>query len=169
MNKNSQNPLDARLQKHPFISSVILMAFCNISLYILYLTFPFAIMPLTEKAGIPIDGSGVPLGRIISVIIMCAAVLFADVFYAIKAESRLGFPIWFIGIPINFILFSVIPHNDFFDGFNMRDICLLYFYRLLPFTLVRSYSYLAKDEKRKKALSDKPPETDTNEMSNQPK
>lgn len=150
MSKEPKSLFNSRMEEHPFAASLIFAAACNFSHYIFYILFIFIIMPLMQAAGIPADGIGFPVGRIILAVLLGIRMLSADVFYAIKAQSRLGFPIWFIGIPILFVLFSLTPHNDFFSGFRTDDICTIYFYRLLPFALVRTYSYPARDERRKK-------------------
>ena len=148
-------PFNTHMEQHPFIMSVVLAAVCNVFLYVSYLLY-FALLTFMEEKGIPVNVSPL-VGSIISVVFIVSEVLFtfiaalaADCFYAIKAESKLGFFIWFIGIPIFFGLFYITPRSGHFNGFSINDILNMYYYRLLPFILVRSYSYLARDEKRRK-------------------
>lgn len=57
----------------------------------------------------------------------------------------------FFGIPLFWVFLSVTPESYLTGGNAWNTVKVMYCCRRLLFTLVRAYSYLAKDEKRKKA------------------
>lgn len=142
---------DKFMRRNPFIASLALFLVCNISLCIFCAFLIFAAAPLLDMAGLSVDGVGVPIGGIIIGFGIVAAAGLCDVYYAVKAESRLGYLIWFLGIPLFWVLISVTPESYLTGGNVWNTVKVMYCCRWLLFSLVRAYSYLAKDEKRKRA------------------
>lgn len=143
------------MERKPFIASLALLLICNLSLYLVYVILTFAAVPLFETAGVSVSGVGIPIGGIFIGEHIVAAVGVCDVYYAVKAESRLGYLIWFLGIPLFWALFSITPESYLTSDNAWNTAITIYCYRWLLFSLVRAYSYLAKDEKRKKAAQEK--------------
>lgn len=139
------------MNRCPFIGSLILFLICSFCLFLLQLVLIYGVGGLF-KAVFDMSGDdiGVPVSGIVIGALIFLAAAASDVYYAIKAESRLGFFIWLLGIPLFWALSSLV---SVIDGENYMTseigVTAMYFYRLPLFAIVRTYSYLAKDEKRK--------------------
>lgn len=145
-----RNTLKKYMRSNPFITSLVLFLICNLLLYLIFCFLAFIAAPLFNLSGASVNAAGIPVSGIIAGSLWIIAIGVCDVYFAIKAESRLGYLIWLLGIPLFIGLFSATPENDFMMGSAAMWVTSMYFYRVLVFSLVRTYSYLARDERRKR-------------------
>lgn len=144
--RTPKNILKKYMSRKPFITSLALFFICSLALYLVFVILVFVAAPLFGVRG---NDVGFPVGGIIIAGLIVIATGFCDVYYAIKAESRLGYLIWLLGIPLFMGLFAITPENYLLSLPPAMQVVTMYFYRLPLFAVVRAYSYLARDEKRR--------------------